>query len=221
MFQGDQPPPTGHLVDGRRQTRYDELLGKTYAEIGSEARAMHKCQGFGQLLALPGPWVVSYRLVDTVMPGQQDKDEATLFDGIGTSPSSLLRFAGDKALAPLVNGLNSIEAAGRNGETAAAQRRSRCAQSRRWPPGSRPRASCARASTRFGLPEDGVFEIDFRVARTIHEFTSALVLAQGLRLEALADDGVVTAGPAAEGDADRGQPREGQPRSRSGHARRR
>ena len=110
MFQGDQPPPAGHLVTVDGNT-YDELLGKTYAEIGSEARAMHKCQGFGQLLALPGPWVVKYRLVDTVMPGQQDRDEATLFDGIGTSPSSLLRFAGDKAPAPLVNGLNSIEAA--------------------------------------------------------------------------------------------------------------
>jgi len=96
MFQGDQPPPTGHLVTVDGNT-YDELLGKTYAEIGSEARAMHKCQGFGQLLALPGPWVVKYRLADTVLPGQQDKDEATLFDGVGTSPSSLLRFAGDKA----------------------------------------------------------------------------------------------------------------------------
>ena len=39
---------------------YDPLLGKTYAEIGSEARAMHKCQGFGQLLALPGPFSLKY-----------------------------------------------------------------------------------------------------------------------------------------------------------------
>ena len=34
---------------------YDPLLGKTYAEIGTEARSMHKCQGMAQLLALPGP----------------------------------------------------------------------------------------------------------------------------------------------------------------------
>src|SRR5215475_5834680 len=34
---------------------YDSLLGKTYAEIGSEARSMHKCQGMGQLLSLPSP----------------------------------------------------------------------------------------------------------------------------------------------------------------------
>jgi len=192
MFQGDQPPPTGHLVTVDGNT-YDELLGKTYAEIGSEARAMHKCQGFGQLLALPGPWVVKYRLADTVLPGQQDKDEATLFDGVGTSPSSLLRFAGDKAPAPLVNGLNGIEAAVKM----ASQR----LRSDGPDAAIAPLAAGLTAARKLrenlhtlGLPEDGVYEIDFRVARTIHEFTSALVLAQGLRLEALANDGVVTPG---------------------------
>ena len=34
---------------------YDPLLGKTYSDIGTEARSMHKCQGMAQLLALPGP----------------------------------------------------------------------------------------------------------------------------------------------------------------------
>ena len=34
---------------------YDPLLGKTYDEIGTEARSMHKCQGMGQLLSLPAP----------------------------------------------------------------------------------------------------------------------------------------------------------------------
>ena len=33
---------------------YDPLLGKTYSDIGTEARSMHKCQGMAQLLALPG-----------------------------------------------------------------------------------------------------------------------------------------------------------------------
>ena len=32
---------------------YDELLGSTYAEVGSRARGMHKCQGMSQLVALP------------------------------------------------------------------------------------------------------------------------------------------------------------------------
>jgi LmbE family N-acetylglucosaminyl deacetylase len=33
---------------------YDELLGRTYAEIGADARSNHKCQGTGGLPALPG-----------------------------------------------------------------------------------------------------------------------------------------------------------------------
>src|SRR5262245_27744837 len=62
---------------------YDQLLGKTYAEIGTEARSMHKCQGMGQLLSLPTPASQSsYQLVETTIPGQIQKDESTLFDGV-------------------------------------------------------------------------------------------------------------------------------------------
>ena len=48
MFQGDQPPPTGHLVTVDGNT-YDELLGKTYAEIGSEARRMNAMSRGGRM----------------------------------------------------------------------------------------------------------------------------------------------------------------------------
>src|SRR5919198_4921580 len=61
---------------------YDPLLGKTYAEIGTEARSMHKCQGMAQLLALPGPATTSYRLAETTIRGAMDRDEKDLFDGI-------------------------------------------------------------------------------------------------------------------------------------------
>src|SRR5213593_2966433 len=64
---------------------YDQLLGKTYAEIGTEARSMHKCQGMAQLLALPGPSLANYQLVESVIPGQMQRDEASLFDGIDTT----------------------------------------------------------------------------------------------------------------------------------------
>src|SRR5207249_10032373 len=58
---------------------YDPLLGKTYSEIGSEARSMHKCQGAGQLLSLPAPAAqASYQLVETTLPAQMQKDEPSL-----------------------------------------------------------------------------------------------------------------------------------------------
>ena len=49
---------------------YDPLLGKTYAEIGTEARSMHKCQGMAQLLALPGPSATASQLVESTLARQ-------------------------------------------------------------------------------------------------------------------------------------------------------
>jgi GlcNAc-PI de-N-acetylase len=48
------PPPPAVPPPGVRLTRantamYDPLLGRTYAEIGSDARSNHKCQGMGGL----------------------------------------------------------------------------------------------------------------------------------------------------------------------------
>src|SRR5215212_3244915 len=74
---------------------YDTLLGKTYAEIGTEARSMHKCQGMGQLLSLPTPAsTASYQLVETTLTDQRGKEESSLFDGMDTTVTSLASYAG-------------------------------------------------------------------------------------------------------------------------------
>src|SRR5438552_5974677 len=83
-FPGEQLPP-GRTLRVNSGT-YDPLLGKTYGEIGGEARGMHKCQGAGQLLSLPAPAAQSsYQLVETTLPGQMQKDETSLFDGVDSS----------------------------------------------------------------------------------------------------------------------------------------
>ena len=47
---------------------FDPVLGRTYAELGLEARSMHKCQGTSQLLLLPGAQQARvYKLTDTVL----------------------------------------------------------------------------------------------------------------------------------------------------------
>ena len=49
------PPPDPNVKLARQNTAmYDPLLGRTYAEIGSDARSNHKCQGTSGLPALPG-----------------------------------------------------------------------------------------------------------------------------------------------------------------------
>jgi len=74
-------PPTPDLLK-TDVSAFDATLGRTYAELGLEARSMHKCQGTSQLLLLPGQGQGrTYRLRDTVIDqaGVAPKD---LFDGI-------------------------------------------------------------------------------------------------------------------------------------------
>src|SRR5689334_1272715 len=108
---------------------YDELLGKTYAEVGSEARSMHKCQGMGQLLSLPAPAATStYQLVETTLPAQQQKDETSLFDGVDTSLASLAAFSAHPphelvdALATIASSVKSAQQAFDAGRDAATLR---------------------------------------------------------------------------------------------------
>jgi len=49
---GSSTPPV-KLTPANTNT-YDELLGRTYSEIGADARSSHKCQGVSGLPALPG-----------------------------------------------------------------------------------------------------------------------------------------------------------------------
>ncbi len=194
MFERDTPPPAENLVtvDGNA---YDPLFGRTWAEVGSEARAMHKCQGFGQLLALPGPFVVKYKLVDTTLASQRDAQEQTLEDGLDMTVPGLARFAGANPPPTLTAKLAAIAAAVHGAETAfRAQGASAAlpdlARGLRATRDLREWITSPGAS----LDEDAAFEINFRLAESERKFERALVTAQGLRIEALADDGIVIRG---------------------------
>jgi LmbE family N-acetylglucosaminyl deacetylase len=194
MFDRSGPPPAENLVtvDGNA---YDPLLGRSWAEIGSEARAMHKCQGFGQLLALPGPFVIKYKLVDTTIESQRAAQEQTLEDGLDMTLPGLARFAGAAAPAALGQRLNGIADAVRAAESSLRARGADAAlpdlarglratrELRGW-----------LASPDPPLDKTAAYEIDFRLAQTERKFETALVTAQGLRVEALADDGIVVPG---------------------------
>src|SRR4029077_14559623 len=107
---GDEPAP---VVKTCRinLALYDSLLGKTYAEIGTEARSMHKCQGMAQLLALPGPSASTYQLAESTIPGQMQKDETAMFDGVDSTIPGLAQFAGQPPPPDLVRGLTAIASA--------------------------------------------------------------------------------------------------------------
>ncbi len=174
-------------------SRFDPLLGRTYAEIGSHARGMHKCQGMSPLVSLPGPASIRYRLDDTVIPGHAGREERSLFDGVDTSIAGLARYAGPDPPPALVEGLAAL---GRHAATARQVYERGAAEAQRVTllAGLEAVRALRDDLGTFGLSDEAAFEIDFRLARKEAQFERAVVLAHGLRIDVFADDGVVTPG---------------------------
>jgi LmbE family N-acetylglucosaminyl deacetylase len=200
-----QPPPRTPDLLTPDISGFDSALGRTYDELGLEARSMHKCQGTSQLLLLPGQSQNrTYRLQDSLVDpkGVAPKD---LFAGIDVTIAGLARFAGSNPPASLVDLLRNIDAA-----VAEARR----AASLNGPAAAVPALAAGRSAifdieARFALAPDNdsadriyslsreaMFEINQRLASKNRQFQDALVIASGTRLEALADDGVVAPGQA-------------------------
>ncbi len=171
--------------------QYDSLLGRTYAEIGSVARSMHKCQGTAQLIRLPGPATARYRLAESTLAGQAGTAETSLFDGVDTTIVGLAQYAGSRPARELTIGLASIA---RQAE-AAAQRFHADGADATTPPILAGLTAVRNLRGRLGsigLNENARFEIDYRLETKEREFEQAAILAHGLRVESLADDGLVT-----------------------------
>lgn len=173
---------------------YDPVMGCTIGEIGGIAASMHKCQGRSPLQAFPtGQGAVRYRLAATVLESQRDKNETSLFDGIDTSVDGLARFAGSAAPPALKDGLAAIAA-----RAAAAQKSFQAQGAVATLPDLLGGLTAVRAlrTALLTLPvsEDGRFEIDLRLHAKEDQFQHAIVIAHGLRIDALANDGVVMAG---------------------------
>jgi LmbE family N-acetylglucosaminyl deacetylase len=172
---------------------FDPLLGRTYSEIGLEARSMHKCQGTSQLLSLPGASQSrSYRLKDSVVgqPGVAPKD---MFDGIDTTIAGLARFAGAEPPAALVAALKDISASVA-AATQAVETGGPGATTAPLAAGLTAVRDLRSKLSTIGLTDEARYEVDRRLALKASQFEEALVLTHGIRLEALADDGTVVAG---------------------------
>ncbi len=168
---------------------YDPALGMTWQQLGSRARALHRCQGSGQLTADPGP------AEGVVQPPRRGAGgggpEADFLDGIDTT------LAGPRTLRPAAVALER--------ELAALQSRAGSARAS-LDPASPERAVPALAEALAGGRSivrelDGWAsdpaaraEITERLQDEEADTEAALALAQGLVLEARADDGLVTPG---------------------------
>ncbi len=184
------PPTRSCSVD---LSLYDSMLGRTYAEIGSEARSMHKCQGMAQLLALPGPSSSTFQLAETTIAGQQAKDEKGLFDGVDTSITGLAQFAGARPPRDLSDGLNAISSS-----IQTAQKRfdteGDAATLQPLLAGLRAARALRNQLRTMTFDAAGRDEIDFRLRQKEREFQQAAISASGVQMDALADDGLVVPG---------------------------
>jgi LmbE family N-acetylglucosaminyl deacetylase len=190
---GGGNPPAGARACRVDLALYDSLLGKTFSEIGTEARSMHKCQGQAQLLALPGPSASTFQLAESTIPGQMEKDERTLFDGVDTSIAGVAKFAGARPPRDLVDGLTIIAAA-----VQAAQKKfdgeSDGAALTPLLEGLHTVRVLRSLLRPMQIDDAARFEVDFRLRQKEREFQQAALIATGMRVEALADDGVVVPG---------------------------
>ena len=180
---------------------YDPLLGRTYAEIGSDARSSHKCQGTGGLPPLPGTGAGrgarggtgGYQLVESSLTGQVGKDEASLFDGIDTSLNGVAQYAGSNTPQALVSGLAGIVAEGKRAQAAFAAGNDAGAAAPVEAGLAALRALRVQLPS-LGLSDSALYEIDFRVNLKERDYQDAVLAAHGVTFDALADDGLVIAG---------------------------
>jgi LmbE family N-acetylglucosaminyl deacetylase len=167
---------------------YDPILGRTYHQMGSEARSNHKCQGMGQLRAPSGPHESVFKLEDSVLPSRPG--EADLFDGVDVGLDRLKDFADASFLAETVDALRAeVEAANASFE-ARAPWKTLPALRRGLALVRKLRSDVARSD----LSPEAQFELEHRLRPKEEQFEKAIALAHGIDLRPTADRGEVARG---------------------------
>jgi LmbE family N-acetylglucosaminyl deacetylase len=197
---GGGAPATGRMTPVNTG-EYDKLLGRTYSEIGTDARSNHKCQGMGGLPSLPGVTggrgfggaARSYRLVESTIPGQTAKDETSLFDGVDTTVAALAQYAGSNPPAQLTEALAAIAWSAKRAQTAFDLGKDD-ATAVPVEEGLTAVRGLRRELASLKISDDARYEIDFRLAIKERDFQDAVLAAHGLTFDAVADDGLVIRG---------------------------
>jgi LmbE family N-acetylglucosaminyl deacetylase len=171
----------------------DPLLGLTWQELGSISRALHRCQGAGQLKADPGSAEGLYTLLDS--EPTVSGPETDLLDGIDTSVRRWLGFAPghETAVPTLAPELRSLEAS----LAAAVAAFDPSAPGKVVPALDQSLEQVRRTRYRVGsgqLSDDAKAELADRLSDKEAQLEAALALAQGFAFEVTVDDGQVVPG---------------------------
>ena len=186
------PPPDPNAKYATIDTSgYDPLVGCTIGEVGGVAASMHKCQGRSPIQNFGGASGARYRLANTVLESQKNKDETSLFDGIDTTLASLAQYAGTNPPAALREGLAALTNHALGAQKAFMGSQDPAATLPELLAGLTAVRALRNALGSYGLSDAAAYEIDFRLKQKHDQFQQAILLAHGLRLDAIADDGVV------------------------------
>lgn len=194
------PPPPAPKLARVNTGMYDPLLGRTYTEIGSDARNSHKCQGMTGLPPIPGvaggrggPNIGGYQLMQSTIPGLVGKDETSLFEGIDTSLAALAQYAGPNPPAALTSAIAAVAQEARKAQEAFDNGNDSGTAAPVEAGLADIRALRAQLGS-MGLSESARYEIDYRLKNKERDYEDAVLLAHGLTFDAVADDGLVVAG---------------------------
>ena len=180
---------------------FDAALGRTYEEVGAEGRSMHRCQDFPQLLPLPfaggargGGGSRGYHLQDCTIPGQLQKQETSLLDGLDLSLPGLTRFVPPGAVASNLQApLRAIAQAAGNAQIALKLTGASAAVPH-LVAGLRQVRTLRANVAEYAIDDTAKYELDFRLQQKERQFQDALIVAASVRLEAIADDMTATPG---------------------------
>jgi LmbE family N-acetylglucosaminyl deacetylase len=178
----------------------DSLLGRTYSDIGSEARSEHKCQGMGNFTGgggRGGGGGRSYRLVESSIPGELSKDESSLFDAIDTRITAVAQYAGPDAPTELTAGLAKVADAAKRAQ-AAFDAGNDAATSAPVEEGLTALRALRAQVPAMKVADQAKYEIGFRLDLKERDFEDAVIAAHGITFDATADDGLVVRGQAVK-----------------------
>lgn len=178
-----------------RTGAFDPLLGYSWEEFGSLARASHRCQGSNQLKAEPASGEAGYGIVDSEPP--MGGVEGDILDGIDVSLTRLASFvpADDPKLAFVATDVEAL----RVQIDAALSAYDPRALDKAAPPLAAALDLVRKLRTKLqkaALPEATRYELATRLGQKETDLMDALSLAQGLSLQATADDDRVVPGQA-------------------------
>ncbi len=174
---------------------FDPLLGCSYYEIAARGRSQHRSQDQGTIEAR-GPRYSKLRLIDSKIG--PIKDEKDIFEDIDTSLTGIAGFAGGSAASRLREELAEVQAAADEAKAkynplAKASVTEIIARGYRKLREIASRLAVGAGSTESGR---GMFEIAFLLKEKQADFFDALLKAEGVTIDCLTDDEIVTPGQA-------------------------